>query len=346
MAADCDARSYLNDISSDKSEWACAPCPFGGNCMGDDVTANSVYILDGWWMCPGELLRFEKCTLNPEACLGGRASRCAESRRNAPNETTLSSTTNTTTHTNRLCSSCAPGLVPVVISHQSQCGSCEPGVAPHFEALAYSLVLVAFFIMLVSIKLFRASVRTERKKGLLRTSAKSKSLKRMLITHIQMIFIVIGLNTPWPELITSPLGAVTETVSGALVGKALSCSVVTAETSVDGATILYASLLVGTMAPFVVSLISFGYWMFVAPRKVCFRCGHRRMIDSRNSFFVLGCAAAGPMIKRQHGDDEHRPYPYSTFDAWVFTSLLVVYLFLPRVLSLGFTVFQCDDICG
>ena len=33
-------------------------------------------------------------------------------------------------------------------------------------------------------------------------------------------------------------------------------------------------------------------------------------------------------------------------DAWVLTSVLIVYLWLPRIIRLGFTIFQCDAICG
>ena len=83
-----------------------------------------------------------------------------------------------------LCSVCRRGYVPL----SRRCYPC-----PEKSLNAFLLVLAIVFAIGVLLFLIRLRIRT-------RSSRKSvhSSVKRILMTHVQIIGIVVGLNVPWP----------------------------------------------------------------------------------------------------------------------------------------------------
>ena len=67
--SDCNEFQYLNDTSTDPTDWACVECPLGASCDGN-INWYGVQAKFGWSRCHNNDSVFERCTF-PGACLGG-----------------------------------------------------------------------------------------------------------------------------------------------------------------------------------------------------------------------------------------------------------------------------------
>jgi hypothetical protein len=195
----CDDDEYLDNTSPNRSHWACATCPLGATCKNSADAANIRGLL-GWWEIPvsersGDM--FAKC-LNPDACLGG-----SKSLNNGSCSTKLGFL-----NESRLCQACARGYSR---TKESSCASCENSDGSDKSTLiAFAIfVIVIFFFSLNVLRLrsFRSFDAQRRRKAL------HSTIKRIVLSHLQMIGIVLGLSVQWPKLMEDVLATASSIAS-------------------------------------------------------------------------------------------------------------------------------------
>ena len=181
----CDDNEYVDIIGG-----KCVTCPEGAACKGP-INVTGVTNLFGWAVCPDEKLAFTKCVF-PAACLGkpnhvlkeiyytgktdlallDNASRCNLGRIQNMSQ-------------NQRCSSCAPGYQPSEIV--GVCKKCDQ-YGGTFALMV--IVVVCSFLILLGFILLK-----------MRSSGKSKAshstMKRTLLSHLQMLSIVLTLKIQW-----------------------------------------------------------------------------------------------------------------------------------------------------
>ena len=369
---DCKGNSFLDTSAGElnQSLWSCLPCPPGTDCTGVDVTIETLYtrILSGWWQCPEDRMSFAKCTI-PGACPGTDAI--------TPNECLFDNTsihigcaegrnTSCSAADNILCAACADGYVP--FGDHGECVACKLENS-YIMSSVYGIMLVIAMVAVVAMRV----------RGSMHERAFHNGLKRTILSHVQMTSIIMALNTEWPNTISVPMRMLTEVMTGAGAGSSFSCSLAEPRVPIDGVMLFYLTLTVNALMPVFVGLITYAYWIILAPKHHCFRCGKNMMYSS---FCSGGCKRCLCGRKRQSKGsdpvpqaasdlsriyDSDRPARdsisrmnrnkswrqenlsrslMSTRDAWWVTCIYFTYFFFPRNIRLGFQVFQCMTVCG
>jgi hypothetical protein len=233
----------------------------------------------------------------------------------------------------------------------------------------YGLVLVMAMVVVVALKI-RGSVH---EKGV------HDSLKRTILSHVQMISIIMALDTKWPNTFSVPMRMLTEVMTGAGAASSFSCSLADPGVLIDGAMLFYLKLTVNALMPMLAALITYAYWIILAPQHRCFRCGKNMLYSSlcsrsckrclrgrqrRPERSDLGPQAVGEMSlrpanqsatpdpsrrmsrSRSWGPENLSLQLRSTRDAWLVTCIYFTYFFFPRNIRLGFQAFECMTVCG
>ena len=199
----CDEKQYLNTTSIDPTLYSCVPCPVGGYCVGP-ITNSMVRNKFGWWRCPQLNLTFQKCQRLGN-CLGApnlllNKEQYPNASNNNMNESCDVGTVNPPS-INVRCSTCRTGYV--ASSDADQCLPCQPGSATAVIVLA---VFVALFVFVLLIALKMKSNAGRRKD-------ETSTMKRTLLTHVQMVSIVMSLQVPWPEAVRIVMQALSSVTS-------------------------------------------------------------------------------------------------------------------------------------
>ena len=136
-----------------------------------------------------------------------------------------------TPNTNLRCSSCSPGFVPV--KETGQCRKC--GTTGEATALIIVAALAGIIIFVVMIALKMKS--SGGKKG------QHSTIKRTLLTHLQMVTIVMSLAVPWPGAVRVTMTFVSSLTSISAHSSSIHCS------TNDGKGIFYGVLLCSVLLP-------------------------------------------------------------------------------------------------
>jgi hypothetical protein len=135
--------------------------------------------------------------------------------------------------TNLRCSTCSPGFAPIGTGACNPCGA--SGGATALIIIA-ALVAIIFFVVLIALKM-RSSGS---KKG------EHSTIKRTLLTHLQMVTIVMSLSVPWPNAVRVIMTFVSGLTSLSSHSSSIHCS------QNDGkGNIFYVLLLFSTLLPFI-----------------------------------------------------------------------------------------------
>lgn len=350
----CELGEYLNLSKSrnhlnvkDPSTYACWPCPMGGSCRTKKqqrATQLDIVAKFGWWQCPPEsqteagLLsepKFEKCPYSP-ACLGGENRDLLNLYRSEdgdPAEADLSVSMclypghRGPPSQNRLCSSCAPGYVDH--GDYGECKKCNDDPVGSYVYVAGltlgSIMILALLIML--------KMRSSGEK------AKHSVLKRVLVSHLQLIGMVMSMNVPWPKSLLEAVSALSSLTTISRHITAIKCTAsMSLSSSVTDAFYFYLILVLAAMLPIILSLLGYIYWIVCAPFSKWMRCG--KELRSSHCFFCC-VKSAKYESKPTFGGDE-----YSTFDGWLVTTVLIVYLIQPSIVRMGFQALECTEVCG
>ena len=98
-------------------------------------------------------------------------------------------------------------------------------------------------------------------------------MKRTLLTHLQMLSIVMSLTVPWPTAVRNILTFVSSITSISAQASSIQCTTTGAE--LTHATIFYLTLICSVLLPFVMMLVAFLYWFVCVPQCKVLSCGRK-----------------------------------------------------------------------
>ena len=351
-ASSCKASEYLNTTSLVPKEWKCDVCPAGGDCTGT-VTQLNIRPLFGWWRCPNAKLNetvrglFEKC--QGPACLG------------APNKVLEGQYTINIDGVivdialrddnescafdagyqalpNIRCSTCKLGYASAN-DGTGRCSECNDESGSLAFLVIVIVLTVGVFVLLIALKMKSTSNRKK---------AEHSTMKRSLLTHLQMIAIVMSLNVSWPGPVRIVLSFFSSLTSVSSHTASVQCSVQTPGDRYSDGELFYGALILSTLLPVAVMGISYVYWFLLAPTHRCFSCGKQivqaSLCPQRNPFSSNSLTDqhdSKPQARSRNGTPLH-----STRDGWITTNLLLIYIVYPSIVRMSFQVLQSQRICG
>jgi hypothetical protein len=382
IPSDCSSKHYLNDLSNNTDDWKCEECPNGGDCNGDVVWQN-IKPLNGFWRissrtkiepplcyyskeesCP----IFVQCLYLP-ACLGSPNVVNASTLEDSKAEKLMLRNNNESCNekygflnSSRLCQTCGPGWSR---SWGSTCLPCTSNNklnntgnnSSSSQDLSEVIILfsggftlaITFYITLVAL----------RKKAFQRdaTSAKRKksvhsTIKRILLSHMQMLNTIIHLTVPWPSIIMYMLDGMSS-LSGSFGDStnALECLY---ENQSHSEFYLWM-LIVVALFPFLFVFVLSLYWCCVATRSDCLGCGKKvqqygNSLSDHNkeketeSQMAFSTEQTAKQIACKRPSSQHRNFVVSSMDGLIMSSILFWFMILPSILRMSFVSLECHFI--
>ena len=319
----------------------CVDCPEGGSCVGD-ITAFGIRTLFGWYQCPNDALNltYERCVFGA-ACLGAKNDALKgkfelKLSNDAVSDPALADNTSScapgysNASTNLRCSTCAPNFAPV---ESGRCEECAAGSGGSLAIVVVAVFLaIVFFTIMIALK-----IRSSGSK-----KAEHSTMKRTLLTHLQMLSIVMSLTVPWPTAVRNILTFVSSITSISAQASSIQCT--TSGEELTFATIFYLTLICSVLLPFVMMLVTFLYWFVCVPRCKVLSCG-RKLTRSPM------CPQRNPFRVEQRQEQQQVPPPtqsiapaaaatpsrisvtHSTRDGWIVTNVLLVYTISPSIVK-------------
>ena len=184
-----------------------------------------------------------------------------------------------------------------------------------------------------------------------RKKAAHSTLKRIFLTHIQMIAIVMSLNVPWPSAVHDLLIGVSSVMSISSQSSSIQCS-----NGASVAEIFYGTLIVAVLLPVCMAGVAGIYWFACVPRCPALSCQKNIRIAGKlktNPFsIVTGNEETG--VNQITGGTARpstlaaRPaalFRKSTRDGFIATNVYFVYLIYPSIIRSSFEAFQCETVC-
>ncbi len=377
LAEDCGANQYLDDRPGPqkRTDWRCTQCMAGGSCAGD-VTRTTLPPLFGWWKIPPEDRDedadddlFAPC-LFPPACLGapnpalegqffdptGKIDLALEGLGGGRhvNATTPKAQRAFGCNTelgfrnhSRLCQSCADGFARTSGSTCTACSGDGGSTSIALAGLALAAMLVCFMVMVgLRINSYTRFNSQRRRKAM------HSTMKRILLTHVQTISLVMGLSVPYPPLLEQTLSAVGSLTSFSESVSMLECGYV----NVDHAKFYHTLLVVSSLTPLGVAGLLALYWFCLAPTSKVFGCG----IKVRSGPLCIlrsaapkpdpgdgadaAAAALGRVRTGKRISSSTVRYLPTTADTFLCSVVLMWFLLLPSLLRVGFIGFECQPV--
>ena len=345
-ARDCeDNQEYLDCYTEFPQDWECKPCPPGAWCKGvvdkSQVKADAgLFDRLTWTKSPGhwrdnrssdttdmELYvpfeeKFVQCK-TPWACSG--------SDQNETCNTTAGyldmccDDVSKNCGPCRLCQTCRLGFA----MHEDgvTCGKCDDDDMAQNRIIAYSclifLVVVLVFGMLVFLKI-KAAVKGESSHA----KAAHSTVKRILLSHMQVIMLCASLNVPWPSMVRTLMSVFSSMSSLSNHVSALGCIYDVDLPVRKQARFLYRSTLVVMFIPVLFCFTMWLYWMVLVPTCCgrCLACGKKGKLQKSRACFCrkrkeeeTDGSNGGGTDRGERSADASR---LSTRDIWTFCVVL------------------------
>ena len=392
IASDCDDFLNVANIPNPfdaNYPWACGECPTGASCEYADTDADikprfSFQRVDRRLSRTSALplnASFHKCRV-PEACLGMRtpksevpeniymgALRLNESSLELGPIVDLARQNIAPSRCNYemgytdslLCERCGTGYVKLTSTNQcEQCGLKEDKI---WFLVGIGGTITVFLFLMIASRIRSSSQRRYRWHS---------SIKRICITHIQILSYIMGLNVPWPEFIVMVFYFFTAVVSNAAPIAATEC-LLQEEGKFAGISIdqidyvpigikvnnfFAISLIALVLAPIVIIVpVNMVYWIVLSPFNRVFSCGRkiriatcgRRKNKQTGSFEPNRCTSCCisccntcccPRCCKRLCEPKKitfERYIPSNFDAFVASTILVLYMILPSIWRICFS---------
>ena len=207
-----------------------------------------------------------------------------------------------TNGTCRLCRTCALGYA--MSSDGMTCQECAP-VGSDKRRLSVILgVLATLFVLLVFSLLVYLRIKSSTTSHTAKTKAVHSTVKRILLSHMQVVMLCMGLRVPWPGAIQA-LMDVFKTLSSVSQHVAqVGCFVDTEEPVGKQSRFLYASSLGAALFPLAFSVLLWVYWLVLVPLPCCgwLACGikkHLTMSDPMPNVCRRICGGGGGTLGRE-----------------------------------------------
>jgi hypothetical protein len=288
------SKQYLDTASLLPTEWECAACPEGAWCQGsviwEDVRSKSGYWRDtrgsgaGGAGVPRDSL-FVQCSdqLGAEqfepserSCMGALENH-ANATEGCNEEAGRLHYCNTTadrgSFTCRLCGTCRLGFA------KNTQGSCESCDVDNFSSILASVGLLLLLFIIVFVLIF-LKIKTATSGHGAKTKAIHSTIKRIMLSHMQIISMCISLNVPWPKIIVEMMTTFSSASSVSERVNAMGCYFETDVVVNKDAQLLYYSTTLVLLLPIVIVVISWLYWIVLVPYCNFLACGRKKYIFS------------------------------------------------------------------
>jgi hypothetical protein len=183
-----------------------------------------------------------------------------------------------------------------------------------------------------------------------RRKAAHSTIKRVMLTHMQTVTLVLGLAIPWPRLMLDTLSVVSSISSFSENVNSLECLYTGARVGARHATFYYALLTVMALLPLGLLGALALFWFGVLPK--C--CGGRytggdttpnedndnNKDNDRSNIKCCGVAMVHRHRAMAQFSNTARFLP-STTDMFISSGVLLWFLLLPSLVRIGFAVFEC-----
>jgi hypothetical protein len=319
---DCkDSNVYLNNTASNPSEWDCAVCPKGGDCAGP-VSWYHIGPKPGWWKIPQtneEMDSLDKVFIDdlpvgyfaeclyPQACPGYQNNTCATDLgfRNK----------------SRLCQACSPGYSRTT---KSKCVPCD-NANNHGKTIVIAfaaLILFVLFVLLNTMRMrsFRSFDAERRRKSL------HSTIKRIVLSHVQMLSIVLGLTVPWPSILETVLTTLSSVASFSEGVNSFECFY----EGIDHSTFYYGVLVFTAIGPLVFALGIALYWFVLVRACKVLKCGT-----------LVHSGSLCPSRVMLFSSSRDTKVSYSDADAFISSVVLLWFIALPSLLLIGSNALKC-----
>jgi hypothetical protein len=167
---------------------------------------------------------------------------------------------------NSRCYDCASGFVPG--PGDGTCVECLPS-----ESMVFALLIICFGFLLFFILV------ADRIRAAGNPKAQYQTLKRTLLTHFQMVSIIMSSDTMvrWPQSVQVVLDTVGSFLSLKTYAHHFQCAL---GGTITLAQMYYTHLLLSVLLPIVFLFVSGFYWFFLVPRCLVLRCTKEELIIS------------------------------------------------------------------
>jgi hypothetical protein len=176
-----------------------------------------------------------------------------------------------------------------------------------------------------------------------RRKAAHSTIKRVMLTHMQTVTLVLGLAIPWPRLMIETLSVLSSVSSFSENVNSLECLHTGPRDGAWHATFYYALLTVMALLPLGVLGALALFWFGLLPK--C--CGGGDTTpnnnDNNNDRSNIKCCGVA-MVHRHQATAEfpnNARFLPSTTDMFISSSVLLWFLLLPSLVRIGFAVFEC-----
>ena len=315
--------------------------------------------LPGYWQCPNkndnknnDVLEYVQCKGNGKMCLG-RNMTVAPSVQNQSQMCGIGRMNPSTT--NVFCQTCQLGYVP---DGSTGCSICKDRTGKK-TFVAFVIIMVSFiFVVLIVFKV----------KGAGKAMAIHSTLKRTLLTHLQMLGIVVSLNLPFPTVVVSFVDGLTAVVL--FVGQSASahCSNALPNRLSSRASFHYGLTIAAVLLPLCIVCISYIYWILLVKNCTCLACGtkleishwkiwNRRGLTTEQAKEQRESRARPQMMQGRRKQEQERRRrarssiaiftdSKSTLDGFIVTLVYFCYLSLPTIIRMCLNTFNYEKVCG
>jgi hypothetical protein len=359
--SECTSEQYLNDTSSDPANYSCETCPLGAACGGNTASWSNLGPLFGFWRIPNEDLAgnpswkstavFAECYY-PPACLGA-PNRAFEGRFYSDDgkidlamvpESKMDTMSNCSRakgfrNNSRLCQACRDGFSR---TSNSQCKNCElggMGSAMIFFVTGVALVFIGFSVLIgMKLKSFSQSefVADRRKKST------HSTLKRIFLSHVQTVSLVMGLAVPWPGIMLDALSILSSVSTFSENANGVECLIAGEK---NHAWVYYMLLTCMALAPIAFIILLALFWFGVVPSVAYLNSKQDGSLNCFGKAITCGTRMQhGPLRLPAKPNTITGRFIPSYADAFTASSVLCWFLMLPSLMRVGFGVFQCRSV--
>ena len=177
---------------------------------------------------------------------------------------------NVTKRACRLCQTCKKGYG----ASQLQFGEChECAETSTAGQLQIALVVFASFLVIALLIFLRLKSATGGRH--VKNRAIHSTLKRILLTHLQVVVMVAALHVPWPREFMDMVAVFSSMSTVSQHMSSLSCEMGRGEDPIrrESGLLYRQTIILICLPPFTVIFLFF-YWVVVSPHSKCLKCGH------------------------------------------------------------------------
>ena len=371
-----DSQEYLDCSYPDPLQWKCIPCPSGAYCEGSivwqDIKAKHHYWRDDRETNISSVLfvppkyKFVPCPKDI-ACLGSTSNESCNEKFGY-----LNICDNSTGAKCRLCHTCKNGYSKG--ADGISCFKC-----PQLEEQAWSILLgllVLLLLLCIVALLVFLKIKSSTKSHEMKRKAVHSTIKRILLSHLQLTSLCISLNVPWPNLVVDIMVAFSSMSSVSQYVSSAGCFFENDGSDPAGrnARFLYMTTAVVLLSPLAFIIATWVYWMYLVPTAAgrILACGLQSSMtfsDPTPNICITvrhRVAKHSSSSNRDESKSEHVQYkralpsldgitlgrnpreqPIATVktrDAWSYTNVLFLYMMYPSLCRISFSVMSCRKL--